>query len=272
MAGDDPPRGRTGFAYAQATVPRSVSSCARPSVGPHRHGLAGGRQRHLPVLAGGGGGRDGGFGSGADPPPTPRHPSSVWSGSRPTRRPISPLASIRARPGRRGDQPRRHPDHPLFGPPPAGNQIESFSWVESTTPALIGVYRDNTDCHLLRNGAEQDSMQQGRVRVGIIDMWSPRRRHFLTSSSRATARRFDTDRLRFRRVRKGLALDAHNATTAWRPYYGLEIDPISQSLWCSASRGHTPPPVLTPRRARPAVRRQPDGQLSLDELRRAFLA
>ena len=41
---------------------------------------------------------------------------------------------------------------------------------------------------------------------------------------------FDTDRLRFRRVLKGLALDAPSATTAWRAYYGLEIDPISESF------------------------------------------
>ncbi len=41
---------------------------------------------------------------------------------------------------------------------------------------------------------------------------------------------FDTDRLRFRRVLKGLALDVPSATTAWRAYYGLEIDPISESF------------------------------------------
>src|ERR1700691_5275976 len=41
---------------------------------------------------------------------------------------------------------------------------------------------------------------------------------------------FDTERQRFRRILKGLALDAHAATTAWRPYFGLEIDPISESF------------------------------------------
>jgi hypothetical protein len=41
---------------------------------------------------------------------------------------------------------------------------------------------------------------------------------------------FDTDRLRFRRILKGLALDSHAATTAWRPYFGLELDPISESF------------------------------------------
>jgi hypothetical protein len=41
---------------------------------------------------------------------------------------------------------------------------------------------------------------------------------------------FDTERLRFRRILKGLAVDAHAATTAWRAYFGLEIDPISESF------------------------------------------
>jgi hypothetical protein len=41
---------------------------------------------------------------------------------------------------------------------------------------------------------------------------------------------FDTERLRFRRILKGLALEAHAATTAWRDYFGLEIDPISESF------------------------------------------
>jgi len=41
---------------------------------------------------------------------------------------------------------------------------------------------------------------------------------------------FDTERLRFRRVLKGLALDPQQASTAWRPYFGLEIDPVSESF------------------------------------------
>jgi hypothetical protein len=41
---------------------------------------------------------------------------------------------------------------------------------------------------------------------------------------------FDTERMRFRRILKGLALDAHAATTAWRAYFGLEIDEISESF------------------------------------------
>ena len=36
--------------------------------------------------------------------------------------------------------------------------------------------------------------------------------------------------MRFRRVLKGLNLDARNASTAWRPYFGLELDPYSESF------------------------------------------
>lgn len=41
---------------------------------------------------------------------------------------------------------------------------------------------------------------------------------------------FDPARMRFRRILKGLDLDARNASTAWRPYFGLELDPISESF------------------------------------------
>jgi len=41
---------------------------------------------------------------------------------------------------------------------------------------------------------------------------------------------FDTARMRFRRILKGLDLDARSASTAWRPYYGLELDPVSESF------------------------------------------
>ena len=53
--------------------------------------------------------------------------------------------------------------------------------------------------------------------------------HFVLESCHSTWI-FDTERLRFRRILKGLALEAHVATTAWRPYFGLEIDPISESF------------------------------------------
>ena len=41
---------------------------------------------------------------------------------------------------------------------------------------------------------------------------------------------FDTERMRFRRILKGLELDVHHASTAWRPYFGLELDPVSESF------------------------------------------
>lgn len=41
---------------------------------------------------------------------------------------------------------------------------------------------------------------------------------------------FDTGPMRFRRILKGLDLDARNASTAWRPYFGLELDPLSESF------------------------------------------
>ena len=41
---------------------------------------------------------------------------------------------------------------------------------------------------------------------------------------------FDTTQMRFRRILKGLDLDARDASTAWRPYYGLELDPLSESF------------------------------------------
>lgn len=41
---------------------------------------------------------------------------------------------------------------------------------------------------------------------------------------------FDTSNMRFRRILKGLDLDARDASTAWRSYYGLELDPLSESF------------------------------------------
>ncbi len=41
---------------------------------------------------------------------------------------------------------------------------------------------------------------------------------------------FDTERMRFRRVLKGLEFDARLSSTTWRPYYGLELDPDSETF------------------------------------------
>jgi hypothetical protein len=84
---------------------------------------------------------------------------------------------------------------------------------------------------------------------------------------------FDTEKMRFRRVLKGLALDLHAATTAWRSYYGLEIDPISESFVV----------LLNPEGTRllrswrhveqcPQCGGNQTAELSLDELRSAALA
>ncbi len=41
---------------------------------------------------------------------------------------------------------------------------------------------------------------------------------------------FDESKMRFRRVLKGIDLDPRLASTGWRPYWGLEIDPLSDSF------------------------------------------
>ena len=41
---------------------------------------------------------------------------------------------------------------------------------------------------------------------------------------------FDTERMRFRRVLKGLTLEPNQTSTDWRPYFGLEIDEVSESF------------------------------------------
>jgi hypothetical protein len=41
---------------------------------------------------------------------------------------------------------------------------------------------------------------------------------------------FDTQRLRFRRVLKGLDVGHHPTMTEWRPYARLEVDPRSEAF------------------------------------------
>ena len=41
---------------------------------------------------------------------------------------------------------------------------------------------------------------------------------------------FDTERMRFRRVLKGVDVGRHPAATDWRPYSGLDLDPDSESF------------------------------------------
>ena len=83
---------------------------------------------------------------------------------------------------------------------------------------------------------------------------------------------FDPARMRFRRILKGLDLDARNASTAWRPYFGLELDPISESFVVLLNPEGTR--LLRSWRhvaALPAVRGRGHGRALLDELRAASL-
>ena len=41
---------------------------------------------------------------------------------------------------------------------------------------------------------------------------------------------FDTEQHRYRRALKGLGIGEHMATTEWRPYHGLDLDPDSESF------------------------------------------
>jgi hypothetical protein len=41
---------------------------------------------------------------------------------------------------------------------------------------------------------------------------------------------FDTERMRYRRVLKGVDVGPRPTTTEWRPYFGLDLDPRSESF------------------------------------------
>jgi hypothetical protein len=79
---------------------------------------------------------------------------------------------------------------------------------------------------LNRNGAEVDlSLLRGKIRVVQQTPDVP-----LVLESCHSTWLFDTTRMRFRRILKGLNLDAATASTAWRDYFGLELDPYSESF------------------------------------------
>ena len=61
----------------------------------------------------------------------------------------------------------------------------------------------------------------------MISVWNPPR-WFLLESCHSTWL-FDTERMRFRRDPQRPAWTPA-ASTAWRPYFGLELDPISESF------------------------------------------
>ncbi len=41
---------------------------------------------------------------------------------------------------------------------------------------------------------------------------------------------FDTERMRFRRILKGADVGRRPTTTEWRPYFGLDLNPRSESF------------------------------------------
>ncbi len=41
---------------------------------------------------------------------------------------------------------------------------------------------------------------------------------------------FDSERMRFRRILKGIEIDQHSVVTEWRPYYGLEVKDGSEAF------------------------------------------
>ncbi len=51
---------------------------------------------------------------------------------------------------------------------------------------------------------------------------------------------FDTDRMRFRRILKGIEVGERTVATDWRPYARLELDPRSEifSVWLNAEGTH----------------------------------
>jgi hypothetical protein len=53
---------------------------------------------------------------------------------------------------------------------------------------------------------------------------------YLTVDSCHSRWTFDTERLRFRRMPKGPGLELLMATTQWRPYHELLLDPLSDSF------------------------------------------
>jgi hypothetical protein len=81
---------------------------------------------------------------------------------------------------------------------------------------------------------------------------------------------FDTQAMRFRRVLKGVEVAERFVVTAWRPYYGLDVDPDSESFWVWLNPEGTR--LLSSWRHRRDCAQcgeQLTGQLSLDELRMA---
>lgn len=138
----------------------------------------------------------------------------------------------------------------------------------------MGVYQGKRKLSRFRNKPEVHSTPNTVKDSGMItDVVPPTDDALFVLESCHSTWIFDTERMRFRRVLKGLTLDVHAATTAWRPYFGLEIDPISESFVV----------LLNPEGTRllrswrhvehcPQCGGNQTAELSLDELRGASLA
>ncbi len=84
---------------------------------------------------------------------------------------------------------------------------------------------------------------------------------------------FDTRRHLFRRVLKGADGVAHRVSTAWRPYYALELDDSSESFVVVLNAEGTRL-LRSWRHLAHCVQcdGEPTTELSVDELRRALVA
>ncbi len=84
---------------------------------------------------------------------------------------------------------------------------------------------------------------------------------------------FDTQRMRFKRILKGLDIDTRDASTAWRQYFALELDPLSESFVVTLNEEGTR--LLRSWRhvqQCPQCGGNATVELSVDELRRAVLS
>ncbi len=156
VAGDDPTRRRVGLRLRPgdraAPVPHPAQGVRRRL---HRHGFSGRRQRPVPGLARGRGGRHGRIRRGADPPPAAGpvradRPRVGLRGGLP-----QPLAGGRTGARRPGHRPGRHPAGPVRRRCASCARNGSWSWAASTMPAR------NSGCDLgicemssIRNEAE----------------------------------------------------------------------------------------------------------------------
>lgn len=84
---------------------------------------------------------------------------------------------------------------------------------------------------------------------------------------------FDPPKMRFKRILKGLGMQPGHASTAWRPYYGLQLDETSESFVVLLNPEGTR--LLRSWRHMAHCHQcggEPTGEYSLDDLQSALLA